>query len=98
MAPVRTREPHAAIAKRVNALFERALQFTPPSIDTDLFETSALDSLSFVTLLAGLEQEFGVEIPIEEIDLQHFASIAAITRFVIACQDHGDSSTLPAVS
>ena len=98
MAPVRTDEPHAAVAERVRALFERALQFTPPSTDTDLFETSALDSLSFVTLLAGLEHEFGVEIPVEELDLQDFASIDAITRFVIACQDHGDPSSLPAVS
>lgn len=96
MASARTDEQLAAIAERVNALFERELQFTPPSIDTDLFETSALDSLSFVTLLAGLEHEFGVEIPVEALDLQHFASIEAITRFVAACQDHGDSSSLTA--
>ena len=96
MASVRTHEQLAAIAERVSALFERELQFAPPSTDTDLFETSALDSLSFVTLLAGLEHEFGVEIPVEALDLQHFASIDAIARFVATCQDHGDSSSLPA--
>jgi acyl carrier protein len=96
MAAVRTDEQLAAVTERVSALFERELQFTPPSTDTDLFETSALDSLSFVTLLAGLEHEFGVDISIDELDLQHFASIEAISRFVVACQGHGDSSSLPA--
>jgi D-alanine--poly(phosphoribitol) ligase subunit 2 len=96
MAPVGSREQLAAVAERVSALFARELQLTPPSTDTDLFETSALDSLSFVTLLAGLEHEFGVEIPVDELDLQHFASIEAISRFVVACQADGDSGSLHA--
>lgn len=76
-----------ALAARVAALFERELQFAPVATDTDLFETSVLDSLSFVTLLAALEDEFEVRIAVESLDLRHFASIDAIARFVASCQD-----------
>lgn len=96
MAPVGDRGRLADVTERVSALFERELQFAPPAADTDLFGTSALDSLSFVTLLAGLEQEFGLSIPLDELDLEHFASIGAIARFVAACQDHDDAGSVGA--
>lgn len=96
MAHIPTPEQLSAVTDRVTALFERELQIAPPSADTDLFESSALDSLSFVTLLAGLESEFGVSIPLDAIDLEHFASIDAISRFVAHCQIDDDISRLSA--
>lgn len=80
------------IAHRVSAVFERDLQVVLPSTNSDLFESGALDSLSFVMLLAGLEAEFGVRIPVETLDLAHFSSIDAIAQFIRSCPSAIDVS------
>ena len=67
---------------RVTALFARDLKVEPPTPETDLFEVGALDSLAFVTLLTGLEREFGVRVPVEDLELEHFTSIGSIARFI----------------
>ena len=85
----------AEITGRVTTVFAHDLQVVPPATDTDLFETSALDSLSFVTLLAGLEREFGLRIPVDTLDLDHFSSIDAIARFLIARPEAADAHCGP---
>ena len=53
-----------------------------PSVNTDLFETGALDSLAFVDLLLYMEQEFGITVSLEEVELDTFRSVEKIAEFL----------------
>jgi methoxymalonate biosynthesis acyl carrier protein len=54
-----------------------------PSTDTDLFETAVLDSLAFVDLLLFLEQQFGLRVSLEDVELDSFRSITKIAELVV---------------
>lgn len=41
-----------------------------------------LDSMDALTLAAGLEQRFNVEIPDEELESRHFSSLGRLSDFV----------------
>jgi acyl carrier protein len=69
---------------RIAGLLLDRLHLEVPSVDTDLIDTGALDSMMFVELLARLETEFGITIGLEEIDLDAFRSIRAIAEFVLS--------------
>lgn len=70
------------LGDRISALFQESLNRTVPSVDTDLFETGILDSLSFVTFLVHLEDAFGFSASIDDLEFDNFRSIARITSFV----------------
>jgi acyl carrier protein len=72
----------ANVTDRVQRLFVEALNVQAPSPETDLIETGVLDSLALVELLFALEREFGVTIPLEELDIETFRSVAAIADLV----------------
>lgn len=63
-------------------LFADKLHVEVPSPDVDLVEIGALDSLGFVTLLMHLEEDFGVAVPIEDLDVEKFRSVARITGYL----------------
>ena len=54
-----------------------------PSTDTDLFETAVLDSLAFVDLLLFLEQQFGLRVSLEDVELDSFRYINKIAELVV---------------
>ncbi|HVH66992.1 MAG TPA: acyl carrier protein [Gemmatimonadales bacterium] len=67
---------------RIAALFASKLNVQVPSFDTDLIDTGLVDSLTFVEFLAQLEQEFGIHVSLDDLELDHFRSIARIAGFV----------------
>jgi acyl carrier protein len=69
---------------RVRRLFVEALNVQVASDETDLIESGTLDSLALVELLFALEREFGVTIPLEELDIDAFRTVARIGEFVEA--------------
>lgn len=73
----------ASVEERIAGLFETRMGVRVPSAETDLFETGVLDSLGFVDLLVGLEQEFGITTTVDELELEAFRSIARIADFVL---------------
>jgi acyl carrier protein len=73
--------PHD-IARRLSALFERSLHATVPTDDTDLLDSGVIDSLSFVTLLAEIEREFEVAIPLLDLDFDRVKTLSAIAELV----------------
>jgi D-alanine--poly(phosphoribitol) ligase subunit 2 len=73
---------HADLQARISKLFSEGLNLDIPSAEIDLFETGALDSMGFVELLARIEQEFGVEVELGDIEMDRFRSIARIADFV----------------
>jgi acyl carrier protein len=77
----------AAIQETVGSFFVSRLHVEVPSAETDLFETGVLDSLSFVDLLLGLEQAFGVKVTIDELQIEDFRSIGKIAEFVVNRSD-----------
>lgn len=70
------------LQERIGKTFETKLNLVVPSVDTDLFETGGLDSLTFVELLLELEREYGVKVDLEDLELGNFQSIASIAGFI----------------
>jgi methoxymalonate biosynthesis acyl carrier protein len=72
------------LTERVHQLFVEALTMDVPSPDTDLIETGRLDSLALVELLFALEQRFGVDLSLGELDVENFRTLRRISDFVAA--------------
>ena len=72
----------ARVIDRVQRLFVETLNTSAPSPDADLIDTGVLDSLALVELLFALEREFGVTIPLEELDIDTFRSVSSIADLV----------------
>lgn len=84
--------PAATLQKRISKLILEGINVEVPSVGTDLFHTGVLDSLALVELLLALEQEFGIRIAIEELDIERFRSIERIAEFV-AGRTQGDGAS-----
>lgn len=72
----------ADVERRIGRIFAERLAIEVPSVETDLFATGAVDSLTFVELIVRLEEEFGVAIPLAELELEDLRSIRRIARFL----------------
>jgi D-alanine--poly(phosphoribitol) ligase subunit 2 len=68
--------------ERISQLILDGLHLEVPSTDTDLFETGVLDSMAFVELLFRVEQQFGVRVSLEDLEIDRFRSIDRIAEFV----------------
>lgn len=75
-------ESGRAIAPRLAHLFEETLNMPAPPAEEDIIETGLLDSLGLVTLLFEIEQEFGLQIPLESLDIDDFRSLAGIAQLL----------------
>jgi methoxymalonate biosynthesis acyl carrier protein len=67
---------------RLNQFFLEKLNVELSSPYIDLIDTGLLDSLNFIELLVYIEQIFGLTVSIEELDLDHFRSIANISSWL----------------
>ena len=67
---------------RLTQFFRDKLYLEVPSPDTDLIEAGLLDSLNFAQLMVYVEQEFAMHISPEDLEFDHFRSIANIAAFV----------------
>ena len=72
----------AVLENEISRLFTETLHLEVPSPETDLFEAGLVDSLSFVELLTQLEQRFGLKVGLEDLELDHFRTIARIAAYV----------------
>jgi len=72
----------ATLQDRIRKIFINHLHTQPPAPDTDLIESGTIDSLAFVELIAHMEEEFSIRIPLDEVDLNHFRSITRIGEFI----------------
>jgi acyl carrier protein len=87
----------SGLQNRIATIFLEKLHLELPSVDTDLLGTGALDSLTFVNLLFHLEQDFGIKIPIEELEIDHFRTIASMASFIVYYKEsaNNDGSVFP---
>jgi methoxymalonate biosynthesis acyl carrier protein len=70
------------ILARVGVLFRHTLNIDVPSDKTDLIQSGLLDSLALVELLLELERDFGVSIPLQDLDIENFRTVERIGAFV----------------
>ena len=70
------------VQERLITLFRDKLNVDIPNPTTDLFDTGLLDSVMFVELLLLLEQQFGVTVSLDDLEIDNFRSVARIADFV----------------
>ncbi len=68
--------------QRITRLFVEHLNVDIASFDTYLLNTGILDSLQFVELLLRLENEFGLTVSLDDLEIDFFRSIDTIAAFV----------------
>jgi D-alanine--poly(phosphoribitol) ligase subunit 2 len=69
---------------RVRLLIGDVLSIEVPNGDLDMIDSGVLDSLALVSLIAGLEQEFQLELPLEDLDVDQFRSVESIAQLLAA--------------
>ncbi len=52
-------------------------------MDTLLFEEDILDSLSILYLIEELEEEYNIEVPLEEVTENNFSTVNDISNYVM---------------
>ena len=67
---------------RVRLLIEDVLSIEVPDDDNDMIDSGLLDSLALVSLIAGIEQEFQLELPLEDLDIDQFRSVEHIVQML----------------
>jgi acyl carrier protein len=77
----------ASINEQVRALFSEVLNIEVPSDETDLIDGGFLDSLALVELLVEIEARFGVAMPLDDLDIDDFRSVARISEVIQASRD-----------
>jgi len=75
-------DTYTPLQSRLLKFFLERVHIEVPSVNTDLFETGALDSLAFVDLLLYMEQEFGITVSLEEVEFDTFRSVEKIAEFL----------------
>ena len=70
------------LATQVLRFIEGVVDLQIPDHETDLFATGILDSLTMVDLIAGLEEAYGIEISLEDLEVDTFRTPASIASFL----------------
>jgi acyl carrier protein len=70
------------ILDRLRALFPTVLYVPPPDQGADLIDGGILDSLALVELLAAVEVEFSIEVPLDELDLERIRTLEGLAELV----------------
>lgn len=60
---------------------------------TNLLEEDIIDSLGIMLLVDHLQERFGVEIPAEEVVIENFSTIGAMTRLMTRLGGNTSSKT-----
>jgi len=75
---------HPVMEQAIADILRKTLSIEVSSPDTDLFEEGLMDSLTLVQLLLALDQEMGIAPDLENLELDHFRTIAKIAEFAVA--------------
>jgi acyl carrier protein len=72
------------IGRAIMAFLRERFGIEPASAEADLIAEGILDSMMFVDLVLFIEERFGVVAELEDLEIDHFATVARIARFVAA--------------
>ncbi|MDP8905467.1 MAG: phosphopantetheine-binding protein [Chloroflexota bacterium] len=70
------------VPARVERLLREVVASDVQSEDQDLIESGILDSLLIVQLLVAIEQEFDVQVPPADLNIERLRTIRSISLFV----------------
>lgn len=70
------------LMRQVQRLLIDKLYIDSPTPDTDIIDNGSLDSFALVELIVNVEEQFGVEVPVEDLDVDDFRSARSIARLV----------------
>jgi acyl carrier protein len=70
------------VCDTIMAFLRERFGLEPASAKANLIEEGILDSMMFVDLVLFIEERFGVVAELEDLELEHFATVARIARFV----------------
>jgi acyl carrier protein len=73
----------AEVVRIIERIFRDTLSIAPPAAEVDIIDAALLDSLGLVTLLFEIEQEIGLQLPLESLEVDDFRSIGLIARLVL---------------
>jgi D-alanine--poly(phosphoribitol) ligase subunit 2 len=79
------------VEERIGRIFAEALNVEVPAPATDIIASGLLDSLALVTLLFELEQEFGVIVALESLEIEDLSSVRRIAELVQGLLSQGSS-------
>jgi acyl carrier protein len=68
--------------EQVEEIFRSSLNIAVPATETDLIDGGFLDSLALVELVFQLEQQFAIELPLDELDIENFRTVGQIAGLV----------------
>ena len=70
-------------AERISTLLGDRLGVDVPDADVDLIEAGLIDSLALVTLIVGLEDTFGCQLPLDGFAVDRFRSVRSMVGFLV---------------
>jgi acyl carrier protein len=70
------------LLQQLMTLLQDKLQLEVKSEDTDIIETGLLDSLLFVQLILQLEEAFGMQVSLEDLEIDQFRSVRRLADLV----------------
>lgn len=70
------------VIERIEKLIRDAIQVDQIDVDTDLISDGVMDSLALVALITEIEADFGIELPLDDFDIEMFRSVRTIAGFV----------------
>ena len=75
-------EVHHELRDQVAAVMSDRAGIEVPDAETDLLDAGLIDSLALVTLIVAFEDTFGVQLPLDDFDIDRFRSVASIADFL----------------
>jgi acyl carrier protein len=90
--------PDLELVARVTALIRDTVGMDVADPTRELLASGFIDSLSFVSLLLAIEQEYDIRIDVESIELADFQSIERIALFVTREMARSAAVDLPVAS
>lgn len=72
------------LVDRVHRMLTDRLDLDAATPDTDIVDNGALDSFAIVEVLVALEERFGVEVDVDELDVDDFRSARSIATLIAA--------------
>jgi len=75
---------HDELRNQVAGVMSDRASIEVPDAEADLLDAGLIDSLSLVTLIVAFEDTFGVQLPLDDFDIDRFRSVASTADFLIS--------------
>jgi acyl carrier protein len=72
----------SGVPDQIRSLLEEKLSIRVEDVEADLFQGGFLDSMSLVQLILELESHFGLDLPIQDLDIAVFGSVAQMASLI----------------